>query len=112
MRLRTGDKKVDGLSERRVLLAWLTNAKKQSTAASRNTSYADSCYRHIMGSLLETSNGKRYVLVASDYFTFWIQVYGYQEAVTLAKKLLGELLAGFLLQTSSILIRANSLNLI
>ena len=103
MRLRTGDKKVDGLSERRVVLAWLTNAKKQSTAASRNTSwipYADSCNRHIMGSLLETSNGNRYILVASDYFTFWVQAYGYQEAVTVAKKLLGELLAGFLLQTA------------
>ena len=51
----------------------------------------------IMGPLSETSNGNRYVFVASDYFTCWIETYGIpnQGAVTVAEKLVGEMFCRF-----------------
>ena len=51
----------------------------------------------IMGPLPETSSGNRYVLVASDYFTRWVEAYGIpnQEAKTVADKLVGEMFCRF-----------------
>ena len=47
----------------------------------------------IMGPLPESESGNQYVLVASDYFTRWVEVYAIpnQEAVTVAKKLVDEM---------------------
>lgn len=51
----------------------------------------------IMGPLPETKDGNRYVLVASDYFTRWVEVYAIpnQEAVTVAEKLVNEMFCRF-----------------
>ncbi|KAL5471624.1 hypothetical protein EMCRGX_G029761 [Ephydatia muelleri] len=50
-----------------------------------------------MGPLPETKDGNRYVLVASDYFTRWVEVYAIpnQEAVTVAEKLVNEMFCRF-----------------
>ena len=46
----------------------------------------------IMGPLPESESGNQYVLVASDYFTRWVEVYAIpnQEAVIVAKKLVDD----------------------
>ena len=51
----------------------------------------------IMGPLPESENGNLYVLVASDYFTKWVEVYAIpnQEAITVAKKLTDEMFCRF-----------------
>ena len=51
----------------------------------------------ILGPLPRTSAGNRYVLVAGDYFTKWIEAYPIpnQEAVTVAQKLLDEMFCHF-----------------
>eukprot|EP00731_Ephydatia_muelleri_P039166 Em1164g1a len=51
----------------------------------------------IMGPLPETEDGCKYVLVASDCFTRWVEVYGIpnQEATTVAKKLVDEMFCRF-----------------
>ena len=51
----------------------------------------------IMGPLPTTSDGNRYVLVAGDYFTKWVEAYAIpnQEAGTVAKKLVDELFCRF-----------------
>ena len=51
----------------------------------------------ILGPLPRTSAGNRYVLVAGDYFTKWIEAYPIpnQEAVTVAQKLLDEMFCRF-----------------
>ena len=51
----------------------------------------------IMGPLPESENGSLYVLVASDYFTKWVEVYAIpnQEAITVAKKLTDEMFCRF-----------------
>ena len=51
----------------------------------------------IMGPLLETENGSKYVLVAADCFTKWVEAYGIpnQEAVTVAVKLVDEMFCRF-----------------
>ena len=51
----------------------------------------------IMGPLPESEAGNSYVLVASDYFTKWVEVYAIpnQEAVTVAKKLTDEMFCRF-----------------
>eukprot|EP00731_Ephydatia_muelleri_P023718 Em0015g1301a len=51
----------------------------------------------IMGPFPETKDGNRYVLVASDYFTRWVEVYAIpnQEAVTVAEKLVNEMFCRF-----------------
>ena len=45
-----------------------------------------------MGPLPETEKGSKYVLVAADRFTKWVEAYGIpnQEAVTVAVKLVDE----------------------
>ena len=51
----------------------------------------------IMGPLPESEAGNLYVLVASDYFTKWVEVYAIpnQEAITVAKKLTDEMFCRF-----------------
>ena len=51
----------------------------------------------ILGPLPTTSSGNKYVLVAGDYFTKWMEAYAIpnQEAVTVAKKLLDEMFCRF-----------------
>ena len=51
----------------------------------------------IMGPLPESETGNLYVLVASDYFTKWVEVYAIpnQEATTVAKKLTDEMFCRF-----------------
>ena len=51
----------------------------------------------IMGPLPESEAGNLYVLVASDYFTKWVEVYVIpnQEAITVAKKLTDEMFCRF-----------------
>ncbi len=51
----------------------------------------------IMGPLPESESGNSYVLVASDYFTRWVEAYPIpnQEAVTVARKLVDELFCRF-----------------
>ena len=47
----------------------------------------------ILGPLPESDSGNRYILVAGDYFTKWLEAYAVpnQEAKTVAKKLVNEL---------------------
>ena len=51
----------------------------------------------IMGPLPETDQGSKYVLVAVDYFTRWVEAYGIpnQEAMTVARKLVDEMFCRF-----------------
>ena len=66
----------------------------------------------ILGTLPATSSGNKYVQVAGDYFTKWMEAYTIpnQEAVTVAKKLLDEMfIAGSLYQKSYTLTKAYSL---
>ena len=51
----------------------------------------------IMGPLPETEKGSKYVLVAADCFTNWVEAYGIpnQEAVTVAVKLVDEMFCRF-----------------
>ena len=51
----------------------------------------------ILGPLPKTKGGNAYVLVASDYFTRWVEAYAIpnQEAVTVAQKLVDELFCPF-----------------
>ena len=51
----------------------------------------------IMGPLPESISGNSYVLVASDYFTKWVEVYAIpnQEASTVAQKLTDEMFCRF-----------------
>ena len=51
----------------------------------------------IMGPLPENESGNRYVLVASDYFTRWVEAYAIpnQEATTVARKLVDEMFCRF-----------------
>ena len=50
-----------------------------------------------MGPLPESETGNKYVLVASDYFTKWTEVYAIlnQEATTVAQKLTDEMFCRF-----------------
>ena len=50
-----------------------------------------------MGPLPETEKGNKYVLVAVDCFTKWVEVYGIpnQEAVTVVVKLVDEMFCRF-----------------
>ena len=50
-----------------------------------------------MGPLPETNRGSKYVLVAADCFTKWVEVYGIpnQEALTVAVKLVDEMFCRF-----------------
>ena len=52
----------------------------------------------IMGPLPETMDGCRYVLVAADHFTRWVEMYAIrnQEAITVSKKLVDKMLCRFL----------------
>ena len=51
----------------------------------------------IMGPLTETSNGNKYILVAEDYFTRWLEAWPIpnQETKTVAEKLLNEMFFRF-----------------
>ena len=51
----------------------------------------------ILGPLHESDSGNSYLLVASDYFTRWVEVYAIpnQEAQTVAKKLVDEMFCRF-----------------
>lgn len=51
----------------------------------------------IMGPLPESAAGNSYVLVASDYFNRWVEVYAIpnQEALTVARKLVDEMFCRF-----------------
>ena len=51
----------------------------------------------IMGPLLASKNGNRYILVASDYFTRWVEAYAIpnQEAITVARKLVDNMFCRF-----------------
>ncbi len=68
----------------------------------------------ILGPLPESEFRKSYVLVAVDYFTRWMEAYAIpnQEATTVARKLVHEVLCRFspLEQLHSILIRASNLS--
>ena len=65
----------------------------------------------ILGPLPATSSGNKYVLVAGDYFTKWMEVYAIPnlDAVTVAKKLLDEMFFRFSLPESYALTKADSL---
>ena len=51
----------------------------------------------IMGPLPASKNGNRYILVASDYFTRWIEAYAIpnQGAITVARKLVDNMFCRF-----------------
>ena len=51
----------------------------------------------ILGPLPQTQSGNKYILVAGDYFTKWIEAYAIpnQEAITIAQKLLDEMFCRF-----------------
>ena len=51
----------------------------------------------IMGPLPETEKGSKYVLVAANCFTKWVEAYGIpnQEAVTVVVKLVDEMFCRF-----------------
>lgn len=51
----------------------------------------------ILGPLPESNSGNAYLLVASDYFTRWVEIYAIpnQEALTVAKKLVDEFFCRF-----------------
>ena len=53
----------------------------------------------ILGPLPQTPRGNKFVLVVTDYFTKWTESYPIpnQEAVTVAEKLVGEFVCGFVL---------------
>ena len=55
------------------------------------------CKLFVMGPLPETEKGSKYVLVAADCFTKWVEAYGIpnQEAVTVAVKLVDEMFCRF-----------------
>ena len=50
-----------------------------------------------MGPLPVTADGNKYVLVAVDYFTRWVEAYGIpnEEATTVARKLVDEVFCHF-----------------
>ena len=49
----------------------------------------------ILGSLPETKQGNRYVLVTGDYFTKWMEAHANQEATTVVQKLTDEMFCHF-----------------
>ena len=51
----------------------------------------------ILGPLPKTAAGNKYIVVAGDYFTKWIEAYAVpnQEALTIAEKLLDEMFCRF-----------------
>ena len=51
----------------------------------------------ILGPLPQTNSGHKYILVAGDYFTKWVEAYPIkdQEAATVAQKLLDEMFCRF-----------------
>lgn len=63
----------------------------------------------IMGPLPETEKGSKYVLVAADCFTMWVEAYSIlnQEAVTVVVKLVDEMFCPF---SPPEQVRAGSLN--
>lgn len=71
------------------------SARKAPATHSQWFSNATSCSRH--GTLPLTCTGNQYVLVASDYFTRWLEAYPIpnQEATTVARKLVGNFFCRF-----------------
>ena len=68
----------------------------------------------ILGPLPLTENGNCYLLVATDYFTRWVEAYPIpnQEAVTVANKLTKEFFFRFSLPDQLLLIKADNLSLL
>jgi len=52
---------------------------------------------YIMGPFQSTKNGNKYILVAFDYFTGWVEAFAIpnQEAVTVAKRLIDNIFCQF-----------------
>ena len=71
-------------------------ASMQTMQACR-VSHADRSSGHNGTSIPVTAYGNKYVLVAVDYFTRWVEAYGIpnQEATTVAKKLVDEVFCRF-----------------
>ena len=51
----------------------------------------------ILGPLLQSKQGNKYILIAADYFTKWVEAYALvnQEAVTVAEVLIREFISRF-----------------
>ena len=70
---------------------------KEKSRLAQGIPYGLSVWILCMGPLPETESGSKYVLVAVDYFTRWVEAYEIpnQEATTVARKLVDEMFSRF-----------------